>query len=366
MLNPSFEDTIQCVINHSQFKGYVSDWGGGFGEYFNSDCQGWQVEVPNNIWGHQVPRTGVAYAGIWCIVPDTVPSHENLRDYIEGKLSVPLVGGHTYCVNFYVNHPDSSKYVCPIGIRFTADTILFNQYCLPLSPDYVETSLVMLSDSINWTLVSFNFVAQGGERFFTIGNFWNDTITPIMVVNAAAPMNLQGAYFFIDDVSVVEYTEADADSGATICLADSVQLNCLARSGLSYTWAPGLSLSDSTSANPFAYPLQTTTYTLTIADTSGSYCLGALSDSVTIFVEDCSVPESFFIPTILTGDEIFAISGIPPNTIITLYDMRGRLIFRNENYQNDLNASSLAAGSYIYKLQFTDGAVQSGKVTVVH
>ncbi len=369
VLNPSFEDTIQCVINHSQFKGYVSDWGGVYGEYFNAYCQGWQVEVPNNVWGYQVPRTGVAYAGIWCIVPDNVPSHENLRDYVEGTLSAPLISGQTYCVSFYVNHPDGCRYVCPIGIHFSSDTTAFtplNQYCLNLIPDYVDTSLIALSDSINWTQVSFNYVAQGGERYFTIGNFWNDTITPLLVVNPSAPTNLYGSYFFIDDVSVVEYTQADVNSEATICLTDTTQISCETKAGLSYSWSPGSTLTDSTTSNPFAFPLQTTTYTLTIADTSGTYCMGTLTDTLTIFVHDCSVPELFFVPTILYGEEVLTISGIPQNSIFTLHDVRGRLIFRSENYQNDLGVSSLASGTYLYHLQFPNGDMQSGKVIILH
>ncbi len=367
VLNPSFEDTIQCVINHSQFQGYVDEWRGGNGEYFNAYCQGWEVEVPNNVWGYCPPRTGAAYAGIYCTIVDNVPVHENARDVIEAPLMTPLINGHKYCVSFYVSLSDSVKYVCPIGFALTTDTAdSFTGYWpnLPL-PDYMDTSLTRLSDTSNWVLVSTVYTAVGNERYITIGNFWNDTITPLQIVNGNAPAQYSSCYFHIDDVSVVEYVQADANSGSTICLTDSVQITCNTKPGLNYSWSPGAFLSDSTSANPFAFPLQTTTYTLTIADTSGTYCTGALTDTLTIFVLDCSVPETFFVPTILYGEEVLTISGIPQNSIFTLHDVRGRLIFRSENYQNDLGVSSLASGTYLYHLQFPNGDIQSGKVIIL-
>ena len=60
----------------------------------------------------------------------------------------------------------------------------------------------MLADSKEWQEVSGEFEAEGGERFLTIGNFApfnHSRVTPIENTNAM----LQGAYYYIDDVSVV-------------------------------------------------------------------------------------------------------------------------------------------------------------------
>ncbi len=202
--NPGFEDTLQCVGGNSQFQGFAANWRGTAGDYFNSNCQGYLVEVPYNVFGYQFPRTGTAYAGIYCTVVDTYYVHENVRDYIQGELTSPLLAGKYYCVSFYANQPNIERYATPIGYYFSLDSLAFNQYCLSVQPDYMDTSLLLLSDTLNWTLVTDTFLANGGEKYLTIGNFWNDTTSPILDVYPTAPASNQGSYYFIDDVSVMD------------------------------------------------------------------------------------------------------------------------------------------------------------------
>ncbi len=60
--------------------------------------------APTNSWGTQVAHTGNNYAGIFLIDG----SSATYREYLQGKLSTPLVAGQHYCVSFYVSLPEKS------------------------------------------------------------------------------------------------------------------------------------------------------------------------------------------------------------------------------------------------------------------
>jgi hypothetical protein len=59
-----------------------------------------------------------------------------------------------------------------------------------------------ISDTMNWVKVSGSFIANGGEKFLTIGNFQPDSLTDTLVV-INNPINyFNAAYYYIDDVSL--------------------------------------------------------------------------------------------------------------------------------------------------------------------
>jgi gliding motility-associated-like protein len=58
--------------------------------------------------------------------------------------------------------------------------------------------------------------------------------------------------------------------GTTICAGDSTKI-LSASGGMFYSWSPGNSLSDSTSANPIAFPADTTTYTVKVINANGCF-----------------------------------------------------------------------------------------------
>jgi hypothetical protein len=365
VLNPSFEDTIKCVNTHSRFTGYVSDWRGCCGEYYSVFCQGFQVEVPSNANGYQFPRTGNAYAGGLHLIIDNVPSHENVRDWIEAKLIDTLLGGRNYHVEFYISLANNNKYYTEYGFSFLMDTFSYNQYYFPIVPNYIETNQTILTDTLNWQRISSNYTAIGNERFLLLGNLNNDT--NCLYQNIYPNNQFSSAYYYIDDVAVYEISEARPGLDDTICPGDSLQLGEIYQPGVSYSWSPGASLSDSTAAFPVAFPGQTTTYTLTISDTSGRYYPGDSVATVTVYVDECPPPPveyDYFVPTLLSGEQPFISGNLPPNTTYYLYDARGRLLIRHDNYDNSERASRFAAGMYIWQLHLPDGSIQSGKVTI--
>jgi len=76
--------------------------------------------------------------------------------------------------------------------------------------------------------------------------------------------------------------QADAGPSRSICMGDSTQLGTQGDTGLTYTWSPSVGLSDPAIAQPIASPSTTTTYTLTVTDSSVTGC--SQTSSTTIIV----------------------------------------------------------------------------------
>ncbi len=72
--------------------------------------------------------------------------------------------------------------------------------------------------------------------------------------------------------------DVDAGEDITICEGDTVPLNAIG--GSNYTWVPGVSLSNASLSNPVAFPVSTTTYTVTAEDGSG--CFDSAQVTITV------------------------------------------------------------------------------------
>lgn len=210
--NPSFEDTTSCPTSLGQIY-LANPWfqpTQGTSDYFNSCHTSFDpldnVDIPQNLWGYQVAKTGVAYTGIGVFTPYNTDS----REYIEVKLGSALTAGKKYYVSFYVSLADSQRYAIEdIGLYLSNDSILSNDYyILPYPPQIINTPGRMLSDKNNWMQISGEYTALGGEKFITIGNFKTDANTTNIYLTTGAdttenPNAILG-YYYIDDVCVSE------------------------------------------------------------------------------------------------------------------------------------------------------------------
>jgi hypothetical protein len=319
-----------------------------------------QVGVPSNIDGFQPAHSGNGYAGVVLFHGQVT----DVREYFATQLfNDTLIAGKKYCLTFYVSPGGATKYsVDAIGAFFssTAVTAPCGSCLIDTPATVVNTTLIM--DTTNWVKISGEFVAVGGERYLTIGNFNTDAETNTTIINSQGYL---GAFFYIDDISLYEVTEPVAGNDTTICIGDSLQIGTVAVSWTHYTWQPSAGLSDSTISNPIAKPTVTTTYTLTISDTAIRECNCDSVATITITVDDCTIPETFFIPTLLYADQLFSISGLLPESRLTIYNALGQRVYFSENYVNNLNSSTLAAGCYIFDLQQPGKELWSGKFCVV-
>lgn len=104
---------------------------------------------------------------------------------------------------------------------------------------------------------------------------------------------------------------ADAGEDISVCFGDSVQLGGISDSTLSYTWLTDDHLSSSTIANPWAFPDETTTFVLSIEDSSSSFSCSFRLDTVTVRV----LPAPEIPELVILEDSILAVSGAMESSI---------------------------------------------------
>lgn len=202
--NPSFEDTVSCPWNKSQIS-YATGWTNYSGsvDYYNSCAGGAFVSVPENVYGYQSATDGNAYAGIVTYAyNDTIYSS---REVIGGQLLTSLTIGQKYFVSFKASFSPNNF---ETGIAANKMGVLFST--APYNPSnnrppvnnfaHVYTDSI-ITDTINWTMISGSFVADSAYDYLSIGNFFENPSTDTIVFNSDT-LNGCCSYYYIDDVRV--------------------------------------------------------------------------------------------------------------------------------------------------------------------
>jgi hypothetical protein len=223
VMNPGFEDTIPCL----SYTGYplmnAEHWfrpTNGTSDYFCTQLTGCNFfGIPYNGFGYQPAHGQNSYAGFGVFVPAPAV---NQREYVTGTLSDSLETGKRYCVSFYASFANNERfYTDDIGAYFCTDTSTLVNYStnqvLNVIPQVENLQGNMLSDTLNWMLISGSFIAQGGEKFITIGNFRNDANTTVLINPSGFDY---ASYYYLDDVSVTDctvgLTEVSADQNLLV------------------------------------------------------------------------------------------------------------------------------------------------------
>jgi len=197
--NGSFEELIHCPVGADiyQAKGWFSPTSG-TPDLYNS-CANLQsnLSVPSNGMGFQYAENGVGYAGIV-----SFGQGSNYREYLAIKLKHNLVVNHIYEVKYYVSLAEKSPYASNnMGFAFSTDSLSISNGLVLNIGNYAADNRI-ITDSLNWTMLNFYYVATGNEKFLIVGNFINDnnTLSTLLQNNGA------DQYYFLDDVSVKEFS----------------------------------------------------------------------------------------------------------------------------------------------------------------
>jgi len=238
--NPSFEEYSYCP----------ETWGGGGPlpaipwdagsqgtiDYFNA-CNNpinGNVGVPANLAGFQYAHSGQAYGGY---LGRLQASSQEYKEYLMAPLTEPLAAGVTYLVSFYVTQGDAYCGIEKVGAYLSVDpppvTYAWSIYVTP----QIEANMGFVNDTQEWVLIQDCYEALGGEQYLTIGNFYTYPESPI---DPACTASLKHAYYFVDDVTVIEATEIEGELDLGPPIAACGELTLTANiDNVAYFWNTG-------------------------------------------------------------------------------------------------------------------------------
>lgn len=264
--NPSFENFNRCPTSISGLdysptynsfptvQSWISPLQLGTADYFNTCATANSgVSVPLNGFGSQNARTGDGYVGIiaWERNMNPTQAGNTFAEYIQCRLTQPLVAGTRYCVNFYVSNGVSNgnyNYVGidNIGVNFSGvKASVATGYTMSMPNSIKNLQGNFLTDTSNWVRISGVYVATGGEQWLTLGWFDNGGNPGFAPITPATPNPglRHRCYLYIDDVSVTPISNSDTvfsrqdslyckNTGMAISLTSKVQL-------ADYSWNNG-------------------------------------------------------------------------------------------------------------------------------
>ena len=203
-----------CCPNNVGMIGCAIDWtqpivgvDGSTSEYLNT-CGVDSLIMPSLLPFFQHVRFGNGYAGIcnYAYNPNVSPPAD-YREYIQGTLSQPLKASQCYYCEFWVelfnyNNETSLSANDALGIFFS-DTLPKRTDLDTMAMFYsAQISIAtgrIITDTSNWEKISGYFIAMGGEKYFTVGNF--KQINEINSIYFGMPY-FDRSYYFFDNFSL--------------------------------------------------------------------------------------------------------------------------------------------------------------------
>ena len=298
--NPSFENYIACPTGSGQIDS-LQNWfvpvnHGGTPDYYNS-CDTGSLGVPHNFTGYQFASSGNGYIGL---INYATLINIDYREYIQVRLTTPLIANKTYRVSFKCCLAEYSQYATnDIDICFTNSPISGsgNYSIISMTPQL--TSTPMINDTSIWINVSQQFTASGGEEYLTIGNFKNNLSTNIINANSNPTSNLN--YTYLDDFSVVMDCNFEANLGndTSLCIGDTLTLNVADSNVTNYLWS-------NNSTDSIITITQSGTYWVALSD---SGCIS--TDTITVLFDTTQTINLGIDTTLCDGETMILDASIP-------------------------------------------------------
>lgn len=214
VVNGDFEDFNICPSGFTErpIKKLIPSWdvpSKGTPDYYNA-CSKGDAGVPSNFAGRIFAKSGYGYAGL--ILRESFTKENKItgtkpldyREYITTELKQPLEKGKTYRIRFWVCNSSKSRYaVDAVGAMLSTEKIRQNDNnVLDYTPTIKNTRGNFLINQTFWVAIEGVYEAKGGEKYLTLGNFNYNYSTLYTLQNVDSKFNY--AYYYIDDVSVIE------------------------------------------------------------------------------------------------------------------------------------------------------------------
>jgi hypothetical protein len=254
-------------------------------------------------------------------------------------------------------------------VYLSEDSCLSDNAIPPYTAQIQNPYSNIITDVNNWIPIELEYIAQGKENFVTIGGFETDSFANILSVGGT----MAGAYYYIDDVSVIDIsTLAYAGVDTTIALGDSIFIGRTPEIGLDddCIWYVNGNPVD-TIAGLWVQPDSTTTYIL-----EQTICGYTTYDTVTVTVLPTSIeapksPKGTFsiYPNPNGGSFTITHHQNTNNYLLEIVDVMGNTvhceILTNGNPQK-IETKQLSSGIYFVKILNQQQQVSShAKMSVV-
>jgi len=197
--NGSFEEHYSCPDNTSEVDSVIG-WYNVMNtpDFFDSCATFPPVSVPNNVCGSQTPFEGSGYIGLYTWVWWTF-----YREIVGTQLTASMIPGNMYHISMRVsrgnwtNQAQNQAATNKLGMRFTT-----HPYSLSNSPVINNFAQVfedtIITDTLNWALLEWNYLADSAYSYAYIGNFFDDMHTDTINIGW---INGNG-YYYIDSVNI--------------------------------------------------------------------------------------------------------------------------------------------------------------------
>lgn len=265
-------------------------------------------------------------------------------------------------------------YTVTLGIGFDVDCVEeISQQVNIVAPDFIPSFeyeyVTCETDSIKiqFTDTSFNFLGNTNswEWVFSNGMTSNEQ-NPMLTIfedteltvtlTIGTPNGCTGSTTQVLDVDLIE---ENLITPVTLCFGDTLFLNPNGDTSYEYNWMPAEGLDDPTSANPMAFPTETTTYTVVITNVGADIC--TITRSVMIEVpakiEVTALGDS---TTCGTAIVLNAISNLDPNINFEWFTLGGNPL----SVGPQLSVSPVNVSSFILEGRDADNCFDRDTITI--
>ncbi len=216
VFNGGFEIFDTCPSNPSTIGdlqiehclGWTAPTKLGTSDYFNvcNNLSTFQLAgVPQNLLGYQQPFNGSGYCGLFAWVINNASGIDfSYREYLQTKLIQPLIMGKKYYFTFHVSYNGFNYSVEKIGALFSTNDFNGNNFNPIVAFPQVVNQNGIITDSLGWTKIEGEFIADGNEEYLTIGYF-EDSLTVADTLNTHNDIFISPeSYYYIDGVELIE------------------------------------------------------------------------------------------------------------------------------------------------------------------
>lgn len=173
-------------------------------------------------------RTGKGLAGLVLAESKNLAAHYggSYKEYLQSELKEALIAGKTYQVEFYLAADQTNAfYALNIGAYLSKNVIhQKNKFGIDVNPQIKLEADTIITVMDGWVKVCGSYLAEGGEKYITIGSFGQGFMKSYRQINYAPKVEkgnvFRNAYYYIDDVSV----ELRSDQDVELCITKTTEV----------------------------------------------------------------------------------------------------------------------------------------------